>query len=124
MGQGRIKEAPAWTAGFKPRHAPVTAKAADWLRARYNDDEGEAAGQVDGAAALLGPAGGPGNGVLHGGQAVRESSVTGTLGGRNYLDGRGHLGKIREAQGCALQAFLAFLGILGIGDLTMTSVFS
>ena len=161
MGQGRIKEA---LAGFWWRgRGPVTARRGDRLRTRYTDDEVEAMAQEDGAVGLLCPAGVSGNRVLHGEQAVRESSVTSTLGARNFLDG-GKLGKIRKAHARKLQAFwaakaealtalvavvkeiarleglrkaladeglappvprwteAAFLSVLGIGDLTMTSV--
>jgi hypothetical protein len=163
MGQGRINEALAWAAGSRRGRAPVTAKAGDYLRTRYTDDEDEVMAQEDGEVGLLGPAGGPGNRLLHGEQAVRESSVTGALGVRNYLDG-GRLGKIRAAHARALQVFwagkaearkaltavirenarleglrdrladkgldppvprwagTAFLAVLGVGDLTMTSV--
>ncbi len=163
MGQGRISEALDRVAGFRRGRAPVTAKAGDYLRTRYTDDEAEAMAQEDGEVGLLGPAGGPGNRVLHGELAVRESSVTGALGVRNYLDG-GRLGKILTAHARSLQAFragksearkalavvfrenarleglrrrladmgldppvprwagTAFLAVLGIGDLTMTSV--
>jgi hypothetical protein len=119
--------------------------------------------QEDGDVELLATAGELGNRVLHGELAVRESSVTGALGVRNYLDS-GQLGKIQKAHARALQAFrsgraeackalasvirenarldglrnrladegmntpvprwaeAAFLSVLGIGDLTMTSV--
>jgi hypothetical protein len=164
MWQGRIRGAFAWAAaGFRRGRAPVTAKAGEWLRVRYSDDEAEVMAQEDGDVGLLGPAGGPGNRILHGEQAVRESSVTGALGVRNYLDG-GLLGRIRKAHARALQRFRAgkaeartaltavirenvrleglrnrladkgldppvarraevvFLVVLGLGDLTMTSV--
>jgi cytochrome c553 len=163
MGQGRINEALSWAAGLRRGGAPVTAKAGGYLRTRYTDDEAEAMAQEDGEVGLLGPAAGPGNRVLHGEQAVRESSATGALGVRNYLDG-GQLGKVRAAHARALQAFragkaevrkaltavirenarleglrnrlagesldppvprwagTAFLAVLGIGDLTVTSV--
>ena len=96
MGQGRIKQAPGWAIAFRRGRAPVKAKAGGYLRTRYTDDEVEAMAQEDGEVGLLGPGGGPGNRVLHGEMAVRESSVTGALGVRNYLDG-GVLGKIRKA---------------------------
>src|ERR1700757_2226318 len=90
MGQGRIKEALArfWWRG----RGPITARRGDRLRTRYTDDEVEAMAQEDGAVGLLSPAGVSGNRVLHGEQAVRESSVTSTLGVRNFLGG-GKLGK-------------------------------
>jgi hypothetical protein len=164
MGQGRFREALAqMTARFSPGRAPVRAKSGSWLRTRYTDDEAELMAQEDGEVGFLDPVGAPGNRVLHGELAVRESSVTGALGVRNYLDGR-LLGKIRKAHACALQAFrwgkaeackalamvarensrldglrnrladmgldppvprrmgTVFLVILGVGDLTMTSV--
>ena len=162
MGQGRINEALAWTARFGRGRAPVRTKPGAWLRTRYADGEIEAMAQEDGDVGLLGSPGGAGNRVLHGELAVREASVTGVLGVRNYLDGV--LGKTRERHARVLQAFLpakaearealakvirenarqerlrrrladegleppvprwaetAFLGVLGIGDLTMTSV--
>ncbi len=163
MGQGRIKEALARAAEFWRGRAPVAAKRGKWLRTRYTDDEAEVMAQEDGGVGLLGPAGGPGDRVLHGEQAVRESSVTHALAVRNYLDS-GLLGKIRKGHARALQAFragkaearqaltgmitqnarreelrdqladkglgtpvprwagTAFLAVLGLGDLTMTSV--
>jgi hypothetical protein len=117
----------------------------------------------DGEVGLLGQAKEPGNRVLHGELAIREASVTGALGVRNYLDGR-RLARIQEDHARRIQSFLsakvkargalamviredarweglqhrlanmalgspvprwtetAFLGVLGIGDLIMTSV--
>jgi len=163
MGPDRIKEPLAWLAGFWHGRGPVVAKRGGRLRTRYADDEVEMMAQEDGGVGLLGPAGGPGNRVLHGEQAVRESSVTHALAVRNYLDS-GLVGKIRKAHARALQAFrarraetfraltgvitqnarrealrdqladkglgtptprwggTAFLAVLGLGDLTMTSV--
>ena len=60
MGQDRIKEVLAWAAGSRRGRAPVTAKAGDYLRTRYTDDEDEVMAQEDGEVGLLGPAGGPG----------------------------------------------------------------
>jgi hypothetical protein len=164
VGQGMIKGLFAWAAGFGHGHGPVTAKPGSFLRTRYADHEVEAMAQEDGETGLLGPpSGGPDSRVLHGERAVRESSVTGALGVRNYLDGK-RLGRIREAHAPALQSFrtgkaeafraltavirqharleelrnrladkeldppvprwagTVFLTVLGLGDLTMTSV--
>jgi hypothetical protein len=163
MRPGMIKDLIARAAGFRHGREPVTSKPGSFLRTRYADDEVEAMAQEDGEAGLLGPPGGPGNRVLHGEQAVRESSATGALGVRNYLDGK-RLRRIREAHARALQSFrtgkadafrtltavigqharleelrnrladkeldpsvprwagTAFLAVLGLGDLTMTSV--
>jgi hypothetical protein len=163
MGQGMIKGLLARATGFRHGRGPVTAKPGSFLRTRYADDEVEAMAQEDGEAGLLGAPGGPGNRVLHGEQAVRESSATGALGVRNYLEGK-RLGRIRKAHARALQSFrtgkaeafraltavirqharleelrnrladkeldppvprwagTAFLAVLGLGDLTMTSV--
>ena len=163
MRQGMIKSLLARAAGFRRGRGPVTAKPGSFLRTRYADYEVEAMAQEDAEVGLLGPPGAPGNRVLHGEQAVQESSATGALGVRNYLDGK-LLRKIREAHARALQAFrtgkaeafralttvigqnaeleelrnrladkdldppvprwagIAFLAVLGLGDLTMTSV--
>ena len=163
MGLSRIKEPLTWLAGFWRGRGPVVAKRGGWLRTRYADDEVDMMAQDDGGVGLLGPAGGPGNRILHGEQAVQVSSVTHALAVRNYLDS-GLLGKIRKVHARALQAFraanaearkaltgaitqnarrealrdqladqgldtpvprwagTAFLAVLGLGDLTMTSV--
>ena len=163
MGQGKIGEALVRAARFGGGGGQVSAKVGGWLRTRYTDDEVEAMAQEDGDVELLATAWELGNRVLHGELAVRESSVTGALGVRNYLDS-GQLGKIQKAHARALQAFrsgraeackalasvirenarldglrnrladegmntpvprwaeAAFLSVLGIGDLTMTSV--
>jgi membrane protein implicated in regulation of membrane protease activity len=104
MGQGMITRLLTSAAGFRRGRWPVTSKPGSFLRTRYADDEVEVMAQEDGEAALLGPPGEPGIRVLHGEQAVRESSATGALGIRNYLDGK-RLGRIREAHGRALQSF-------------------
>ena len=163
MGLDRTKEALTWLARFWRGRGPVVAKRGRRLRTRYADDEVEMMALEDGGVGLLGPGGEPGNRVLHGEQAVRESSITHALAVRNYLDS-GRIGTIRKAHARALQAFragraqayraltgviaqnarrealrdqladqglgtptprwagMAFLAILGLGDLTMTSV--
>src|SRR5579862_9834439 len=106
MGLDRTKEALAWPARFWRGRGPVVAKRGRRLRTRYADDEVEMMALEDGGLGFLGPGGGPGNRVLHGEQAVRESSVTHALAVRNYLDS-GRIGTIRKAHARALQAFRA-----------------